>query len=62
MTVLDHTSSEVFERYYNQAKMIDAVKAYQESCLPIRRVEEEENDPGRHLRSLFVRQSERRLD
>jgi integrase len=33
MTVLDHTSSEVFERYYNQAKMIDAVKAYQEILL-----------------------------
>ena len=29
MTVLEHTISEVFERYYNQAKMIDAVKAYQ---------------------------------
>jgi len=33
MTVLEHTSSEVFERYYNQAKMIDAVKAYQEILL-----------------------------
>ena len=30
MTVLDHTGAEVTERYYNQAKMIDAVKAYQE--------------------------------
>ena len=29
MTVLDHTSSEVFERHYNQARMIDAVRAYQ---------------------------------
>jgi integrase/recombinase XerD len=29
MTVLDHKSSEVFERHYNQAKMIDAVRAYQ---------------------------------
>ena len=27
------TISEVFERYYNQAKMIDAVKAYQEILL-----------------------------
>jgi integrase/recombinase XerD len=38
MTVLDHTSSEVFERYYNQAKMIDAVKGYQEipACHPAR--------------------------
>jgi len=25
--------AEVFERYYNQAKMIDAVKAYQEILL-----------------------------
>jgi hypothetical protein len=33
MTVLEHTSSEVLERYYNQAKMIDAVKAYQEILL-----------------------------
>lgn len=33
MTVLDHRSSEVFERSYNQAKMIDAVKAYQEILL-----------------------------
>jgi integrase/recombinase XerD len=33
MTVLDHTSTEVTERYYNQAKMIDAVKAYQEILL-----------------------------
>ena len=30
---LEHTISEVFERYYNQAKMIDAVKAYQEILL-----------------------------
>ncbi len=29
ITVLDHRSSEVMERYYNQAKMIDAVQAYQ---------------------------------
>ncbi|MGA8690600.1 MAG: tyrosine-type recombinase/integrase [Methyloceanibacter sp.] len=29
MTVLDHRSTEVMERYYNQARMIDAVKAYQ---------------------------------
>ena len=33
MTVLEHTSSEVFERYYNRAKMIDAVKVYQEILL-----------------------------
>ena len=33
MTVLGHMSSEVFERHYNQAKMIDAVKAYQEIVL-----------------------------
>jgi integrase len=33
MTVLDHTSTEVTERYYNQAKMIDAVQAYQEILL-----------------------------
>jgi hypothetical protein len=33
MTVLDHKRSEVFERYYNQANMIDAVKAYQEILL-----------------------------
>ena len=33
MTVLDHQSSEVTERYYNQAKMIDAVRAYQEILL-----------------------------
>jgi hypothetical protein len=33
MTVLDHKSSEVFERHYNQAKMIDAVKAYQQILL-----------------------------
>ena len=33
MTVLEHTISEVFARYYNQAKMIDAVKAYQEILL-----------------------------
>jgi hypothetical protein len=29
MTVLDHKSSKVFERHYNQARMIDAVKSYQ---------------------------------
>jgi integrase/recombinase XerD len=33
MTVLDHTSSKVTERYYNQARMIDAVQAYQEIVL-----------------------------
>jgi integrase/recombinase XerD len=33
MTVLDHKSSEVTERYYNQAKMIDAVRAYQKVLL-----------------------------
>ena len=33
MTVLDHTSIEVTGRYYNQAKMIDAVRAYQEILL-----------------------------
>jgi integrase/recombinase XerD len=33
MTVLDHKSSEVFERHYNQARMIDAVKAYQRIVL-----------------------------
>jgi hypothetical protein len=33
MNVLDHTSSKVTERYYNQAKMIDAVQAYQEIVL-----------------------------
>ena len=33
MTVLDHTSSKVIDRYYNQAKMIDAVQAYQEILL-----------------------------
>jgi integrase len=33
MTVLDHKSSEVTERYYNQAKMIDAVRAYQQILL-----------------------------
>jgi integrase/recombinase XerD len=33
MTVLDHKSSEVTERYYNQAKMIDAVQAYQQIVL-----------------------------
>lgn len=33
MTVLDHTSIEVTERYYNQAKMIDAVRTYQELLL-----------------------------
>ncbi len=33
MTVLDHTSSKVNERYYNQAKMIDAIQAYQEILL-----------------------------
>ena len=33
MTVLDHTSIEVTERYYNQAKMIDAVRTYQDLLL-----------------------------
>ena len=33
MTVLDHKSSKVTTRYYNQAKMIDAVRAYQEMLL-----------------------------
>jgi integrase len=33
MTVLGHTSSKVFDRYYNQSKMIDRVKAYQEILL-----------------------------
>ena len=33
MTVLRHQSSEVIERHYNQAKMIDAVRAYQEMLL-----------------------------
>lgn len=42
MTVLGHQSSKVTQRYYNQAKMIDAVQAYQEICFPIRRAEEEE--------------------
>ena len=42
-TVLDHKSSKVTTRYYNQAKMIDAVRAYQEFYLPIRRAEEEES-------------------
>jgi hypothetical protein len=29
MTVLDHRSVDVFQRHYNQARMIDAVRAYQ---------------------------------
>jgi integrase len=33
MTVLDHKNIEVFDRHYNQAKMIDRVKAYQEILL-----------------------------
>jgi integrase len=33
MTVLGHTSIAVTERYYNQAKMIDAVQSYQEILL-----------------------------
>lgn len=41
MTVLDHTSTEVTERYYNQAKMIDAVRAYQELLLADKPNEEE---------------------
>src|SRR4029077_2824664 len=38
-------------------------KTYEESALAICTAEEEMNDdPVRHLRSLFIRQSERRLD
>jgi site-specific recombinase XerD len=33
MTVLGHQSSKVTTRHYNQAKMIDAVRAYQEVLL-----------------------------
>jgi len=33
MTVLGHQSSKVFNQYYNQAKMIDAVRAYQDIVL-----------------------------
>ena len=33
MTVLGHQNSKVIERHYNQAKMIDAVRAYQEILL-----------------------------
>jgi integrase len=33
MTVLDHKSSEVMERHYNQAQMIDAVRIYQKILL-----------------------------
>ena len=33
MTVLDHTSTEVTGRYYNLAKMIDTILAYQEIML-----------------------------
>ena len=33
MTVLRHQNSKVTERHYNQAKMIDAVRAYQEILL-----------------------------
>jgi integrase len=40
MTVLDHTSIEVTGRYYNQAKMIDAVRAYQELLLADKPIEE----------------------
>ena len=40
MTVLDHRSSKVGERYYNQAKMIDAVRAYQEILLADRQKDE----------------------
>ena len=42
MTVLGHQSSKVTERYYNQAKMIDAVQAYQEILLADPPAEEEE--------------------
>ncbi len=33
MTVLRHQNARVTERYYNQAKMIDAVRTYQELLL-----------------------------
>ena len=33
MTVLGHQSSKVTTRHYNQAKMIDAVRAYQKVLL-----------------------------
>jgi integrase len=33
MTVLDHKSTEVMERHYNHAQMIDAVQAYQKILL-----------------------------
>ncbi len=33
MTVLGHQSSKVTTRHYNQAKMIDAVRAYQDVLL-----------------------------
>jgi integrase len=33
MTVLDHKSTEVMERHYNHAEMIDAVRAYQQILL-----------------------------
>ena len=33
MTVLRHQNAKVTERYYNQAKMIDAVRDYQEILL-----------------------------
>ena len=33
MTVLGHQSSKVTTRYYNQAKMIEAVRTYQEVLL-----------------------------
>ena len=39
-TVLDHRSATVIERYYNQAKMIDAVRAYQEILLADQQKEE----------------------
>ena len=42
MTVLDHQSSDVIERHYNQAKMIEAVQAYQEILLADPQAEEEE--------------------
>jgi len=41
MTVLDHTSIEITERYYNQAKMIDAMRAYQNLLLTDEPNEEE---------------------
>ena len=55
MTVLGHQSSKVTTRHYNQAKMIDAVRAYQEVLLAEPEDQGPEHDPCSHLRSLFVR-------